>query len=119
MKKTFVLDTNVLIHDPTSLFKFGEHDIVVPFTVIGELDRHKRGRGEIAKSARQVLRTIDELREGGSLSSGVRIPSGSTIAVSLPSGNGHLMQQSCIEWSLSRTRLTDARNRQEDVRVPL
>ncbi|MGO9611523.1 MAG: PhoH family protein [Dissulfurispiraceae bacterium] len=93
MKKTFVLDTNVLIHDPTSLFKFGDHDIVVPFTVIEELDRHKKGRGEIATSARQVLRTIDELREGGSLSSGVRIPSGGTIAVSLPSENGH--RKSC------------------------
>ncbi len=88
MKKTFVLDTNVLIHDPTSLFKFGNHDIVIPFTVIEELDRHKKGRGEIAISARQVLRTIDELREGGSLSSGVTMPSGGTIAVSVPSGNG-------------------------------
>jgi PhoH-like ATPase len=90
MKKTLVLDTNVLIHDPASLFKFADNHIVIPFTVIEELDRHKKGRGEIAASARQVLRTIDELREGGSLSSGVAIPSGGTISVSLPSGNGHM-----------------------------
>ncbi len=90
MKKTFVLDTNVLIHDPASLFKFDDNDIVIPFTVIEELDRHKKGRGEIAASARQALRTIDELRDGGSLSSGVAIPSGGMISVSLLSGNGRV-----------------------------
>lgn len=87
MKKVFVLDTNVLIHDPASIFKFENNDIVIPFTVIGELDGHKKGRGEIAASARQALRSIDELREVGSLSSGIRMATGGMVSVSLPAPN--------------------------------
>jgi len=84
MKKIFVLDTNVLIHDPASIFTFGNNDIVIPFTVIEELDRHKKGHGEIAASARQVLRTLDALRERGPLPSGIMMDSGGVISVSLP-----------------------------------
>ncbi|MBF0506625.1 MAG: PhoH family protein [Nitrospirae bacterium] len=83
MKKIFVLDTNVLIHDPTSIDKFDNNDITIPFVVIEELDSLKKGRGEIAVSARQALRMIDELREKGSLSSGVTMESGGTMKVCL------------------------------------
>ncbi len=58
-KKIFVLDTNVLIHDPDCLFRFGEHDVVIPFVVLKDLDRLRKGPGEIAASARTVLRIID------------------------------------------------------------
>jgi len=88
MKKTFVLDTNVLIHDPASLFKFENNNIVLPFTVIEELDRLKKGRGEIAASARQVLRTLDEFRETGSLISGIPMDTRGTVTVCMPSNNG-------------------------------
>src|SRR5271157_5165760 len=84
MKKIFVLDTNVLIHDPTSIYKFDNNDVTIPFVVIEELDSLKKGRGEIAASARQALRIIDELREKGSLSSGVTMESGGTMTVCLP-----------------------------------
>lgn len=88
MKKTFVLDTNVLIHDPASLFKFENNNIVIPFTVIEELDKLKKGRGEIAVSARQVLRTLDEFRETGSLIGGIPMDTRGTLTVCMPSNNG-------------------------------
>ncbi|MCX8028072.1 MAG: PhoH family protein [Thermodesulfovibrionales bacterium] len=81
MKKTFILDTNVLIHDPLSLFKFDNNHIVIPFVVIEELDRLKKGHGEIAISARHALRILDSLREGGSLSKGVMLENGGIISI--------------------------------------
>ncbi len=59
--KLFVLDTNVLMHDPTSLFRFDEHDIYVPMITLEELDSHKRGLTEVARNARQVSRELDAL----------------------------------------------------------
>ena len=63
MTKLFVLDTNVLMHDPTSLFRFEEHDIFLPMTTLEELDNHKRGMSDVARNARQVSRTLDALAE--------------------------------------------------------
>ena len=60
-KKMFVLDTNVLLHDPTSLFRFEEHDIFLPMIVLEELDAHKKGMTEVARNGRQVSRTLDAL----------------------------------------------------------
>lgn len=79
--KIFVLDTNVLIHDPNSLFTFDDNDVVVPFAVLEELDRLKKGHGEIAASARTALRSIDQLREAGSLMSGVRMKTGGLLSI--------------------------------------
>jgi PhoH-like ATPase len=59
--KLFVLDTNVLMHDPTSLFRFEEHDVYVPMMTLEELDNNKKGMSEIARNARQVTRTMDDL----------------------------------------------------------
>ena len=59
--KLFVLDTNVLLHDPTSLFRFEEHDIYLPIMTLEELDNNKKGVSEIARNARQVSRTLDEM----------------------------------------------------------
>jgi PhoH-like ATPase len=59
--KLFVLDTNVLMHDPMSLFRFEEHDIFLPMIVLEELDGHKKGMTEVARNARQVSRTLDAL----------------------------------------------------------
>jgi PhoH-like ATPase len=59
--KLFVLDTNVLMHDPTSLFRFDEHDIFLPMITLEELDNHKRGMSEVARNARQVSRDLDAL----------------------------------------------------------
>lgn len=59
--KVFVLDTNVLMHDPSSLFRFEEHDVYLPMMTLEELDNHKKGMSEVARNARQVSRTLDAL----------------------------------------------------------
>ena len=59
--KLFVLDTNVLMHDPSCLFRFEEHDIYLPMITLEELDNHKKGMSEVARNARQVSRTLDGL----------------------------------------------------------
>ena len=81
MKKTFVLDTNVLIHDPEAILHFDDNYVVLPITVIEELDKLKRGNGEIPYSARYALRLIDSFRATGSLAKGVILPSGGTLSV--------------------------------------
>ncbi|WP_137936299.1 PhoH family protein [Chitinivorax sp. B] len=62
--KLFVLDTNVLMHDPTSLFRFEEHDIYLPMMTLEELDNNKKGMSEVARNARQASRFLDELVSG-------------------------------------------------------
>ncbi len=61
LTKLFVLDTNVLMHDPTSLFRFEEHDVYLPMVTLEELDNHKKGMSEVARNARQVSRSLDAL----------------------------------------------------------
>ncbi|MGA1518922.1 MAG: PhoH family protein [Burkholderiaceae bacterium] len=60
-RRLFVLDTNVLLHDPTSLFRFEEHDVYLPLIVLEELDQHKKGNSEVARNARQTSRALDQL----------------------------------------------------------
>ena len=60
-RRVFVLDTNVLMHDPTALFRFQEHDIFIPMVVLEELDAGKKGVSEVARNVRQVSRFLDEL----------------------------------------------------------
>ncbi|MDH5832432.1 PhoH family protein [Luteimonas kalidii] len=62
-KRLYVLDTNILMHDPTALFKFEEHDVFLPMQVIEELDNGKKGTSEASRNARQVSRFINELIE--------------------------------------------------------
>jgi len=61
VKKLFVLDTNVLMHDPTSLFRFDEHDLYLPIATLEELDQHKRGLSDVSRNARQASRFLDEI----------------------------------------------------------
>src|SRR4051812_41090272 len=70
--KLFVLDTNVLMHDPTSLFRFEEHDVFLPMVTLEELDDNKKGMTEVARNARQASRFLDEIvsQEGGDLEKG-------------------------------------------------
>ena len=62
--RLFVLDTNVLMHDPTALYRFQEHDIYLPMVVLEELDRGKKGMSEVARNARQASRFLDGLMQG-------------------------------------------------------
>ncbi|MFT3814141.1 MAG: PhoH family protein [Acidovorax sp.] len=103
--KLFVLDTNVLLHDPTSLFRFEEHDIFLPMIVLEELDGHKKGMTEVARNGRQVSRTLDALAatQGADVAQGIRLnatgqkaaggnlffqtaPLNYTLPISLPQG---------------------------------
>lgn len=77
--KLFVLDTNVLMHDPTCLFRFHEHDIYLPMAVLEELDGGKKGVSEVARNVRQVSRFIDELMaraDGGPIAEGLPLDNG-------------------------------------------
>jgi PhoH-like ATPase len=83
MKKIYVLDTNVLLHDPNSIFSFEEHDVVIPAVVLEEIDSKKRNADEIGRNARTVSRLLDGLREVGHLHSGVKLDNGGSLKVEL------------------------------------
>jgi PhoH-like ATPase len=73
MRKTFVLDTNVLLHDPQALTRFEDNAVVIPIEVVEEIDRFKRDPSEKGRNARQISRLLDGLREKGNLADGVPI----------------------------------------------
>jgi PhoH-like ATPase len=83
MKKAFVLDTNVLLHDPGALFRFQDNDVMLPITVVEELDRFKRKPDETGRNARQVSRKLDTLRQQGQLTDGIVLPGGGSLQVFL------------------------------------
>jgi len=72
--KHFVLDTNVLLHNPNALFMFADNEVIIPFDVIEELDKFKAGTDDLGRNARTVIRHLDRLREKGNLSEGVALP---------------------------------------------
>ncbi|MEN6445761.1 MAG: PhoH family protein [Candidatus Cloacimonas sp.] len=80
-KKIFVLDTNVLIHNPQALFSFEDNRVVIPIVVIEEVDQFKKGVDEKSRNARQIGRYLDALRKKGSLKEGVPTENGGTIQV--------------------------------------
>ena len=81
MKKTYVLDTNVLLHDPTALYAFEDNDIVIPMMVIEEIDDLKRRKDEVGRNARVVSRELDSMREKSVLSEGVSMPGGGRLRI--------------------------------------
>lgn len=83
MKKIFVLDTNVLLHDPNAIFAFEEHEVIIPAVVLEEIDSKKRNADEIGRNARGVSRLLDSLREQGHLHHGVILHNGGKIKVEL------------------------------------
>lgn len=83
--RSYLLDTNVLVHDATALQAFSEHNVILTLDVLEELDRFKRGNDERARNARRVARTLDGLRDGRSLSQGVKLETGGTLYVLIPS----------------------------------
>lgn len=83
MKKIFVLDTNVLLHDPNAIFAFEEHEVVIPAVVLEEIDSKKRNADELGRNARSVSRLLDGLRERGQLHDGVPLEHGGRLKVEL------------------------------------
>lgn len=89
--KNYILDTNVLLHDPNSLLNFEENNVFIPIEVIEEIDRFKRESSELGQHARMVSRMMDGFRETGSLSEGVKLPNGGNLRIIFKdrNGNGH------------------------------
>ena len=80
-RRIFVLDTNVLMHDPTCIFRFEEHDVYLPMIVLEELDAHKKGLSEASRNVRQVSRFLDDMMRGATkeqIDRGLPLPSGYT-----------------------------------------
>lgn len=83
MKKIYVLDTNVLLQDPNSVFSFEDNEVIIPSIVLEEIDSKKRLADEIGRNARYVSRLLDSLREKGRLQDGVELDGGGTLKVEL------------------------------------
>jgi PhoH-like ATPase len=93
VKKNYILDTNVLLHDPNSLLKFEDNNVLLPIEVIEEIDRFKRESSELGQNARTVSRMLDGFRGTGQLSEGVPLPNGGHLRIVFqkpkPARNGH------------------------------
>jgi len=86
VQKIYVLDTNVLLHDPRAIYKFEDNDVVIPIHVIEEIDQFKREMSEVGRNARTMTRILDELREqtGGTLQKGCKLEGGGHLRVAVP-----------------------------------
>jgi len=81
MTKTYVLDTNVLLNDPEAMFKFDDNHVIIPITVIEEIDNHKKDQSDLGRNSRQVARNLKECRKLGMLNEGVDLKSGGTLRI--------------------------------------
>ena len=91
--KNYILDTNVLLHDPNSLLSFEENNVLIPIEVIEEMDRFKRESTELGQNARSVSRLLDSFRGQGRLSEGVKLPTGGRLKIVFQK-NGHINGES-------------------------
>lgn len=91
--KNYILDTNVLLHDPNSLLNFQDNNVLIPIEVIEEIDRFKRESSELGQNARTVSRTLDGLRGQGHLNEGVRLSNGGCLRIAFHRNgtNGHVI----------------------------
>jgi PhoH-like ATPase len=83
MRKNFVLDTNVLLHNPDAIHFFEDNQVIIPLAVIEEIDNQKRRQDEVGANAREVSRRLDAMRQTGKLSEGVALPNGGTLRIEI------------------------------------
>lgn len=81
--KNYILDTNVLLHDPQAIYKFSDNNVILPLTVIEEIDRFKKDQSETGRNARHISRTIDGFRQQAKLVDGVPLENGGTLRVAI------------------------------------
>ena len=81
MKKTYVLDTNILVQSPNALLSFEENNVIIPFAVLEELDGLKKRDGDLGANARDVVRRLEEYRSEGNLLDGIPLPNGGNLKV--------------------------------------
>jgi PhoH-like ATPase len=106
MKKNFVLDTNVLLHDPNAMTGFADNNVCVPIYVIEEIDHFKKDLSELGQNARQASRMLDRFRERGDLREGVEIQDGGKLRVLFSSAD-HLKEMSPYHKDISLSHLMD------------
>lgn len=114
MPKIFVLDTNVILHDPRALFKFEDNDVVIPIHVIEEVDQFKKEMSELGRNARQITRILDDMREqtGGTINKGAALPGGGTLRVAVPKNalNMQKLDNAAMDLAIVQTALTERDN---------
>src|SRR5688572_25377098 len=105
--KNYVLDTNVLLHDPRALYSFEDNQVVIPIYVIEEIDSFKKDQSELGRNAREVARKLDEHRAHGGLSKPQPLGNGGTVRVAIsknppknPSYDSRSMDQRILELAI-------------------
>jgi PhoH-like ATPase len=110
LSKIYVLDTNVLLQDPYSIFSFSDNDVVIPAVALEEVDSKKRYMDEIGRNARQISRLIDNLREAGKLHDKIPLENGGTIRIELNHRSFHELQEIFVEKTNDNRILAVAKN---------
>lgn len=110
MNKIYVLDTNVLLQDPYSIFSFEDNEVVIPAVVLEEVDSKKRNLDEVGRNARQVSKLIDQLRENGKLHEQIKLHNGGSIRIELNHKFFHQLQEIFVEKTNDNRILAVAKN---------
>ncbi|MCB5237644.1 PhoH family protein [Niallia circulans] len=110
LSKIYVLDTNVLLQDPYSIFSFSDNDVVIPAVALEEVDSKKRYMDEIGRNARQISRLIDNLRETGKLHDKIPLENGGTLRIELNHRSFHELQEIFVEKTNDNRILAVAKN---------
>ena len=110
LRKIYVLDTNVLLQDPNSIFSFEENEVIIPAVVLEEVDSKKRYMDEIGRNARQVSKLIDQLRETGKLHEKIPLPNGGSLRIELNHRSFHQLQEIFVEKTNDNRILAVAKN---------
>ncbi len=110
MTKIYVLDTNVLLQDPHSIFSFEDNEVIIPAVVLEEVDSKKRYMDEVGRNARQVSRLIDNLRETGKLHERIQLENGGGLRIELNHRSFHELQEIFIEKTNDNRILAVAKN---------
>ena len=110
LRKIYVLDTNVLLQDPNSIFTFEENEVIIPAVVLEEVDSKKRYMDEIGRNARQVSKLIDQLRETGKLHEKIPLPNGGSLRIELNHRSFHQLQEIFVEKTNDNRILAVAKN---------
>jgi len=108
--KIYVLDTNVLLQDPYSIFSFEDNEVVIPAVVLEEVDSKKRYMDEIGRNARQVSKLIDRLRENGKLHEKIPLENGGALRIELNHRSFHQLQEIFVEKTNDNRILAIAKN---------
>lgn len=112
MKKNFILDTNVLLHEATAIQRFQDNNVIIPLKVIEEIDHFKKDQSELGRNARQVSRLLDALRQNGKLDKGVDLPNGGSLRIAFPGDtykNGLNADDQILELAIHTRKKEDLR----------